>query len=132
VREAVRDVYKRLLAPSMETEIRLDTKSAPTAGALGSLRQPPPAPPRTALGEKNGFARVDPGIRTGCKIASSSGRELLHHDVITSAVRTDGTEAGKRIPRLSVITASRLSRSVTAQQGVKRKHSFRRVAIFPS
>jgi uncharacterized protein len=83
VREAVQDSYKRLLAPSMETEIRLETKKRADAEAIRvfaeNLRQLLLAPP---LGEKTVLA-VDPGVRTGCKICILNRQgKLLHHDVI--------------------------------------------------
>lgn len=102
VREAVRDGYKRLLAPSMETEIRLDTKKRADAGAVRvfatNLRQLLLAPP---LGEKTVLA-VDPGIRTGCKICVLNRQgKLLHHDVIhlQQSARMEAA-AAEKIPRL--------------------------------
>jgi uncharacterized protein len=69
VREAVKDGYKRLLSDSMETEIRIATKERADAEAIrifaGNLRELLLAPP---LGQKNVLA-IDPGIRTGCKVA---------------------------------------------------------------
>jgi uncharacterized protein len=69
VREAVNDSYKRLLSYSMETEIRVATKERADAEAIrifaGNLRELLLAPP---LGQKNVLA-IDPGIRTGCKVA---------------------------------------------------------------
>ena len=69
VREAVNDSYKRLLSYSMETEIRVVTKERADAEAIrifaGNLRELLLAP---TLGQKNVLA-IDPGIRTGCKVA---------------------------------------------------------------
>jgi uncharacterized protein len=69
VREAVNDSYKRLLSHSMETEIRIVTKERADVEAIrifaDNLRELLLAPP---LGQKNVLA-IDPGIRTGCKIA---------------------------------------------------------------
>jgi uncharacterized protein len=69
VREAVNDSYKRLLSDSMETEIRGATKEQADTEAIrifaGNLRELLLAPP---LGQKNVLA-IDPGIRTGCKVA---------------------------------------------------------------
>ncbi|MDP2981855.1 MAG: Tex family protein [Candidatus Latescibacter sp.] len=83
VRLAVHDSYKRLLSPSMETEIRLETKKRADAEAIRvfaeNLRQLLLASP---LGGKIVLA-VDPGLRTGCKICClDSQGKLLHHDVI--------------------------------------------------
>jgi uncharacterized protein len=69
VAEAVRDSYERLLGPAMETQIRTETKVKSDTKAIkvfaDNLRELLLAPP---LGQKNVMA-VDPGIRTGCKIA---------------------------------------------------------------
>jgi uncharacterized protein len=83
VKEAVTDSYKRLLSPSMETEILAATKLRADEEAIKvfaeNLRQLLLAPP---LGQKNVLA-IDPGFRTGCKIVclDRQGR-LKHSDVI--------------------------------------------------
>ncbi|MDX2286332.1 MAG: Tex family protein [Bacteroidia bacterium] len=68
VREAAFDAYDRLLAPSMETEVRILTKDKADGEAIkvfaDNLRQLLMAPP---LGQKRVMA-VDPGFRTGCKV----------------------------------------------------------------
>ena len=69
VNAAVQDSYKRLLSHSMETEIRLEAKKRADTEAVKifaeNLRELLLAPP---LGQKNVMA-IDPGIRTGCKVA---------------------------------------------------------------
>ncbi|MBW1896471.1 MAG: RNA-binding transcriptional accessory protein, partial [Deltaproteobacteria bacterium] len=69
VTAAVRDSYDRLLGPAIETQIRTETKIKSDTEAIkvfaDNLRELLLAPP---LGQKNVMA-VDPGIRTGCKIA---------------------------------------------------------------
>jgi uncharacterized protein len=83
VEEAVTDGYKRLLSPSMETEILAATKLRADEEAIKvfaeNLRQLLLAPP---LGQKNVLA-IDPGFRTGCKVVclDRQGR-LKHSDVI--------------------------------------------------
>jgi uncharacterized protein len=66
---AARDAYKRLLAPSMENEIRSESKRAADTEAIRvfaeNLRMLLLAPP---LGQKRVLA-IDPGYRTGCKVA---------------------------------------------------------------
>lgn len=69
IREAVADGYKRLLAPSIETELRGDLTGTSDEHAIGTfginLRQlllQPPIRDKTVIG-------VDPGFRTGCKVA---------------------------------------------------------------
>ncbi|MDB5114805.1 MAG: RNA-binding transcriptional accessory protein [Mucilaginibacter sp.] len=68
VRQAVTDGYKRLLRPSMETEVRLLTKKKADEEAIRvfaeNARQLLLAAP---LGQKRTMA-IDPGFRTGCKV----------------------------------------------------------------
>ncbi|MCG6917001.1 MAG: RNA-binding transcriptional accessory protein [Deltaproteobacteria bacterium] len=83
VRAAVQDGYKRLLSPSMETEIRKSTKERADAKAIrvfaDNLRQLLLAPP---LGRKNVLA-IDPGLRTGCKVVCLDQQgKLLNTDTI--------------------------------------------------
>jgi protein Tex len=83
VRLAVQDSFKRLLAPAMETEMRLETKKRADETAIkvfaDNLRELLLASP---LGQKNVLA-IDPGFRTGCKtvILDRQGK-LLHNDVV--------------------------------------------------
>jgi uncharacterized protein len=83
VKEAVTDGYKRLLSPSMETEILAATKLRADEEAIKvfaeNLRQLLLAPP---LGQKNVLA-IDPGFRTGCKVVCLDKQGgLKHTDVI--------------------------------------------------
>jgi uncharacterized protein len=79
VKMAVHDSYKRLLSPSMETEIRLATKKRADEEAIRvfveNLRQLLLAPP---LGQKNVLA-IDPGFRTGCKVVCLDRQGKLSH-----------------------------------------------------
>ncbi|KAF5069595.1 Protein YhgF [anaerobic digester metagenome] len=83
VEMAVKDAYKRLLQPSMETEMRQLAKQKADDEAIkvfaGNLRQLLLAAP---LGQKNVLA-IDPGFRTGCKLVclDRQGR-LLHNETI--------------------------------------------------
>ncbi len=83
VRMAMHDSYKRLLSPSMETEIRLTTKKRADEDAIRvfveNLRQLLLTPP---LGQKNVLA-IDPGFRTGCKVVCLDRQgKLLHTETI--------------------------------------------------
>jgi len=83
VQEAITDSYKRLLSPSMETEILAATKLRADEEAIRvfaeNLRQLLLAPP---LGQKNVLA-IDPGFRTGCKVVCLDRQgQLKHHDVV--------------------------------------------------
>lgn len=83
VEEAVKDSYKRLLQPSIETEFRQMVKEKADAEAIRvfaeNLRQLLMLPP---LGQKTVLA-IDPGFRSGCKlvILDRQGR-LLHNETI--------------------------------------------------
>jgi uncharacterized protein len=81
--EAVKDSWKRLLSPSMETEFRNVSKEKADDEAIKvfaeNLRQLLLASP---LGEKNVLA-IDPGYRTGCKIVCLSRQgNLVHNETI--------------------------------------------------
>lgn len=83
VRQAIADGYKRLLSPSMETELRVETKRRADAEAIrvfaANLRQLLLAAP---LGARRVLA-LDPGLRTGCKLVCLDAQgSLLHDDVI--------------------------------------------------
>lgn len=83
VQLAVHDGYKRLLAPSMETEVRMELKKLADEAAITvfaqNLRELLLASP---LGQKNTLA-LDPGYRTGCKtVVLDRQGKLLHHDVL--------------------------------------------------
>jgi protein Tex len=78
VRTAVRDSYKRLLQPGIETEFRHSSKEKADTEAIrvfvDNLRQLLLAAP---LGEKRVLG-IDPGFRTGCKVVvlDASGQLL--------------------------------------------------------
>lgn len=83
VRLAIRDSYKRLLKPSMETEIRLLTKKKADEEAIRvfaeNVRQLLLGAP---LGEKSVMA-IDPGFRTGCKLVCLGPQgQFLHYEAI--------------------------------------------------
>ena len=83
VKEAVRDAYKRLLKPSIETEFAALSKEKADEEAIrvfaGNLRQLLLAPP---LGQKRVMG-IDPGYRTGCKVVCLDAQgNLLHNETI--------------------------------------------------
>ena len=80
---AVQDAAKRLLAPAMETEMRLESKKRADEAAIkvfsDNARELLLAAP---LGQKAVMA-IDPGFRTGCKtVLLDRQGKLLHNDVI--------------------------------------------------
>ena len=83
VEEAVKDSYKRLLKPSIETEFASLSKEKADTEAIKvfaeNLRQLLLAPP---LGQKRVLG-LDPGYRTGCKLVClDSQGNLLHNETI--------------------------------------------------
>lgn len=83
VRQAVKDGYRRLLKPSIETEVSLVMKEKSDTAAIAlfadNVKQLLMAPP---LGRKRVMA-IDPGFRTGCKVVCLDEQgNLLAHDVV--------------------------------------------------
>jgi len=83
IKLAITDSYKRLLRPSLETEIRMETKMKADEEAIkvfaANLKELLLAAP---LGQKNVLA-LDPGFRTGCKLVCLNRQgKLLYHDTI--------------------------------------------------
>lgn len=80
VKLAVKDSYKRLLKPSIETETRKEAKAKADEEAIGvfseNLRQLLLAPP---LGQVSVLA-IDPGFRTGCKVVCLDKQGNLKHN----------------------------------------------------
>lgn len=83
VKLAIKDCYRRLLKPSMETEVRLLTKRKADEEAIKvfteNLKQLLLGAP---LGEKSVMA-IDPGFRTGCKLVCLGPQgQFLHYEAI--------------------------------------------------
>jgi len=102
VREAVKDAYKRLLKPSVETEFAAMTKEKSDDEAIriftGNLRQLLLAPP---LGQKRVLG-LDPGYRTGCKLVCLDAQgKLLHNETIyPHAPQHETSLAAKKLTHL--------------------------------
>ena len=102
VRLAVYDGYKRLLAPSIETEIRTTTKHKADETAIRvfaeNLRQLLLASP---LGQKIVLA-IDPGFRTGCKAAclDKQGKFLHTQTIYPHQSAESRSKAGESIAQL--------------------------------
>ena len=83
VKLSIKDAYKRLLSPSMETELRMLSKKKADEEAIRvfaeNLQKLLMAAP---LGRKRVLA-IDPGFRTGCKVVCLDEQgKLLHHEAI--------------------------------------------------
>ncbi len=102
VKLAIKDAYKRLLKPSMETEVRLLTKKKADEEAIRvfaeNLRQLLLGAP---LGEKSVMA-IDPGFRTGCKLVclGPQGQFLQYEAIFPHEPQRRTAEAGMTVKSL--------------------------------
>ncbi|MBI4745325.1 MAG: RNA-binding transcriptional accessory protein, partial [Deltaproteobacteria bacterium] len=97
--KAVKDSYSRLLNPAIQTEVRLALKKRADEEAIKvfeenmkNLLLSPPAGPISVIG-------IDPGMRTGCKVAviSDTGRLLENTTIYPTEPRNDIAGASKVI-----------------------------------
>lgn len=102
VTEAVEDSYKRLIAPSIETDIRGSLTESAEEGAikvfgsnLEQLLMQPPLKDKTVLG-------WDPAFRTGCKLAvcDPTGKILATTVIYPTAPQNRVAEAKKTLTKL--------------------------------
>ena len=102
VRIAIKDSYKRLLQPSIETEFRTSSKEKADNEAIrvfaNNLRQLLMSPP---LGQKR-IMGIDPGFRTGCKLICIDAQgNLLHNETIyPHAPQNETKQAANKINTL--------------------------------
>ena len=102
VQQAIVDGYKRLLKPSMETEVRLLTKKKADEEAIRvfaeNARQLLLAAP---LGQKRVMA-IDPGFRTGCKVVclDEQGKLLEYTAIFPHTGPGQAKEAEKTVSYL--------------------------------
>jgi len=99
---AVKDSYKRLLLPAIETEFSASSKIQADAEAIRvfaeNLRQLLLAPP---LGQKRVLA-IDPGYRSGCKVVCLDAQgNLLHNETIYP--HQPQSEVSQSIRKVSVL-----------------------------
>lgn len=100
--QVAEDAYKRLLAPSIEVELRLEAKLRADEAAIkvfaDNLRNLLLAPP---AGGKRVLA-IDPGLRTGCKVAviDATGRFLDHVTIYPHSGAGKAEGAGRELLRL--------------------------------
>jgi uncharacterized protein len=99
---AAEDAWKRLLQTSIQGEIRLELKQRADADAIQVFRDnlenlllAPPAGAIAVLG-------IDPGIRTGCKIAvvDETGKFLAHDVIYPHAPKNDTEGASHTLKAL--------------------------------
>ena len=101
VKKAIKDSYKRLLQPSLETEFRTALKARGDEDAINvfaeNLRQLLLSSP---LGSKKILA-IDAGYRTGCKVVCLDEKgDLLHNDLIYIHEGNKTYEAGYKLKDL--------------------------------
>jgi len=93
---AVEDGYKRLMAPSLETEIRAEMKAKADREAVAvfadNVRQLLLAPP---LGQKRVLA-IDPGYRTGGKVVCLDAQGKLLTDAVVYPTGSPSQQADAR------------------------------------
>jgi uncharacterized protein len=98
----VEDSYQRLLLPATESTILQTLKEEADKEAIGvfgknlrELLMAAPAGPRVTLG-------IDPGFRTGCKVAivNGTGKFLTHTAVYPTPPKSDVVGAGKCLLKL--------------------------------
>jgi len=138
VREAAKDAYKRLLQPSLETEMRSTFKEQSDEQAIKvfaeNLRQLLMLPP---LGEKRVLA-IDPGFRTGCKLVCLSAQgDLLHNEnIYPHPPRNERSQAMKKLStlveqfKIEAIAIGNGTASRETEALVKNIHFDRKVQLF--
>ncbi|KYG72880.1 Tex family protein [Roseivirga echinicomitans] len=103
VKLAIRDCYKRLLQPSMETELRMISKKKADEEAIDVFaKNMKELLMEAPLGSKNVMA-IDPGFRTGCKLVCLDKQgSLLHFEAIyPHEPQRQTTKAGATIKHLA-------------------------------
>ena len=103
VEDAVKDGYKRLMKPSMETEFANSSKEKADEAAIAvfaeNMRQLLLAPP---LGQKRVLG-IDPGFKSGCKLVCLDEQgNLLHNETIyPHPPRNEFSKAGNKVVKLT-------------------------------
>ncbi|HAP69411.1 MAG TPA: RNA-binding transcriptional accessory protein [Flavobacteriales bacterium] len=135
---AAKDAYKRLLQPSLETEMRKLLKEQSDAKAISvfaeNLRQLLMLPP---LGEKRVLA-LDPGYKSGCKVVCLSAQgDLLHNEnIYPHPPRNERKQAMKKLSTLveqyeiQAIAIGNGTASRETEALVKGIHYDRKVQVF--
>ncbi|MEZ6123394.1 MAG: Tex family protein [Planctomycetaceae bacterium] len=102
LKQTVHDCYERLLQPAAESSVMAQLKAKADAEAIDvfakNLRElllAAPAGPKVTLG-------VDPGFRTGCKLAvvDETGRFLEHATIYPTPPKCDAVGAAKTLVKL--------------------------------
>ncbi|MBP9152513.1 MAG: RNA-binding transcriptional accessory protein, partial [Flavobacteriales bacterium] len=138
VRTAAKDAYKRLLQPSLETEMRSTFKEQSDEQAINvfaeNLRQLLMLPP---LGEKRVLA-LDPGYRSGCKVVCLNAQgDLLHNEnIYPHPPKNERSQAMKKLSTLveqyqiEAIAIGNGTASRETEALVKAIHFDRKIQVF--
>lgn len=138
VREAVKDSYKRLLQPSIETEFRKLSKEKADEKAIRvfaeNLRQLLMAAP---LGERAVLA-LDPGYRSGCKLVCLDPQgNLLHNETVyPHAPQNEKGAASKKVVslvnayKIDAIAIGNGTASRETEQFIRKLHFDRDLQVF--
>ncbi len=138
VKTAAKDAYKRLLQPSLETEMRSTFKQQSDEQAINvfaeNLRQLLMLPP---LGEKRVLA-LDPGFKSGCKVVCLSAQgDLVHNEnIYPHPPRNERSQAMKKLStlveqyKIEAIAIGNGTASRETEALVKVIHFDRKVQVF--
>jgi uncharacterized protein len=127
--QAIEDSYRRLMNPSIQTEVRLELKTRSDEEAIKVFREnlenlllSPPVGMMTVLA-------IDPGIRTGCKIAvvDETGKFLESSVIYPFQPRND--EAGSK-KTLASLMARHHARAIAIGNGTASRETAALVQSF--
>jgi uncharacterized protein len=114
--QAIEDCYQRLLNPSIQTEVRLELKNRSDEEAIKVFREnlenlllSPPAGMMTVLA-------IDPGIRTGCKIAVVDDTGKFLESSVIYPFQPKNDEAGSK-KTLAALMARHQVRAIAIGNG---------------
>lgn len=103
LRLALQDSYKRLLAPSMETELRASLEEQADRDAIGVFAKNLHAILMASPFGSRRLLALDPGFKSGCKLVVLSEQgDLLHNETIyPHPPQNRSEEAAKRVSALA-------------------------------
>lgn len=102
IQTAIKDCYRRLMKPSMETEARLESKKKADEEAINVFKENLQHLLLSApLGQKNIMA-IDPGFRTGCKVVclDAQGKLLENTAIYPHEPQRKTAESGALVKHL--------------------------------
>lgn len=99
---AIEDCWQRLLNSSIQTEVRLELKKRSDAEAIRVFKENLENLLLAAPAGQIGVLGIDPGIRTGCKVAvvDETGKFLAHDVIYPHVPRQDAVGAARTLKTL--------------------------------